>query len=109
MELNTKVQPKFVDGECSIVFSLSFNEADKQIGEAEILTCEEEMDAQLIEEEPILMQKVRNRKYPKIAFITDLVVTEGHKKAVLQEINKFLKVIGIHNIRYQNTRKASLA
>ncbi len=110
MELNVRVLPKFIDGECSIEFSFFFDQADMKIGEAVILTCEEEMDAQLIEEEPILNPKKRKRHYPKIAFVTDLVVMEGHKPAAMNEIKKFLNVIGIHNIRYrENNRIAVMA
>ena len=110
MELNVRVLPKFIDGECSIEFSFFFDQADMKIGEAVILTCEEEMDAQLIEEEPILNPKKRKRHYPKIAFVTDLVVMEGHKTAAMNEIKKFLNVIGIHNIRYrENNRIAAMA
>lgn len=109
MELNVKVQPKFIDGECSIEFSFSFDWENKKIGEAVILTCEEEMDAQLIEEKPMLNPKKRETKYPKIAFVTDLAVIDGHKTAAINEIKKFLNVIGIQNIRYQDNRLVSMA
>ena len=109
MELNVQVQPKFIDGECSIEFSFFFDRGNMKIGEAVILTCEEEMDAQLIEETPMLNPKKRETKYPKIAFVTDLVVIDGHKTAVINEIKKFLNVIGIQNINYQDNRMANLA
>ncbi len=109
MELNVRVLPKFIDGECSIEFSFFFDQADRKIGEAVILACEEEMDAQLIEEEPILNPKKRERQYPKIAFVTDLMVMEGHEPAAMNEIEKFLNVIGIQNIRYQDKPLAVMA
>ena len=109
MELNVKVKPKFIDGECSIGFSFSFEWGNTRIGEAVILTCEEEMDAQLIEETPMLTPKKRATNYPKIAFVTDLVVIDGHKTAAINEIKKFLNVIGIKKINYQDNQLANLA
>ena len=109
MDLNVKVEPKFIEGECSIEFSFLFDRENRKIGEAVILTCEEEMDAQLIEETPMLNPKKRLTNYPKIAFVKDLVVVDGHKTAAINEINKFLNVIGIQNIRYQDQQSANLA
>ena len=109
MDLNVRVQPKFIDGECSIEFLFSFDRENMKIGEANILTCEEEMAAQLIEEEPMLNPKKRETNYPKIAFVTDLVVMDGHKTAAINEIEKFLSVIGIQKIQYEHNQLASLA
>lgn len=92
-EISMKIHPSYFDDECAIVFSLYFNQATREIGEAVIYTCEDPS-----------ISKVRNHLGPmceeddqkeKIAYLKEFSIVEEYRDLSMKKITHFLNVLGI--------------
>ncbi|WP_080843954.1 hypothetical protein [Cytobacillus gottheilii] len=101
MELDMKVEPRFVDHECAIIFSFYFRNASLKVGEAVIYTCEEDIPS--LDQ---LLAGVENSEQDtckkKIAYITEMTIVDNYRDESFMKINEFLSIIGINTWYKEN-------
>ncbi|MBG9544677.1 hypothetical protein ACOSZF_12415 [Cytobacillus firmus] len=105
MDLDMKIQPKFIENESAIIFSFYFRNASMKVGEAVIYTCEEEQNEELTRmiynsHEEITELNANAKR--KMAYVTELTIPEGFKNQSFTKIKEFLKIIGINTCVYQH-------
>lgn len=102
MELDMKVEPRFIDHECAIIFSFYFRNASLKVGEAVIYTCEEELSLPLLEQPSIAASIETCKQKEKIAYITEMSIAENFRDESFIKMNEFLSILGINTCIQQN-------
>lgn len=103
MDLDMKVEPRFIDHECAIIFSFYFRNASLKVGEAVIYTCEGELSAPSLDQHSIAASRIETCKQKeKIAYITEMSIAENFRDESFIKMNEFLSILGINTCIQQN-------